>query len=153
MAPPSFTKNRGGRYDKRREEPLQRSAALRDLLRHIPDLPAKLTFAATYLCGAVYVGLKYEEWHALSERIELLSPILKATMGHALIAYLLVGDTALLELLLYPFGRRAAKDQPQCISLVNHAGMPPELLCKRRDNENSRVMVREFRNQSIPLQE
>ena len=61
--------------------------------------------------------------------------------------------SALLALLLYPFGRRAAKDQLQCIGLINHAGMPPDLLRKRRDKDNPRVTIWEFRNQSIPLQE
>ena len=56
-------------------------------------------------------------------------------------------------LLLYPFGRRAAKDQLQCIGLINHAGMPPDLLRKRRDKDNPRVTIWEFRNQSVPLQE
>ena len=74
-------------------------------------------------------------------------------MEHALTAYLLAGAAALPVLLLYPFGRRAAKDQLQCIGLINHAGMPPDLLRKRRDKDNPRVTVWEFRNQSIPLQE
>ena len=37
--------------------------------------------------------------------------------------------------------------------LVNHAGLPPDLLRKRRDKDNPRVTVWEFRNQSIPPQE
>lgn len=74
-------------------------------------------------------------------------------MEHAVTAYLFVGGLALLTLLLYPFGRRAAKDQLQCIGLINHAGMPPDLLRKRRDKDNPRVTIWEFRNQSIPLQE
>ena len=87
------------------------------------------------------------------EYIELISPILKAAMEHAVTAYLFVGGLALLTLLLYPFGRRAAKDQLQCIGLINHAGMPPDLLRKRCDKDNPRVTIWEFRNQSIPLQE
>ena len=74
-------------------------------------------------------------------------------LEHAVTAYLFVGGLALLTLLLYPFGRRAAKDQLQCIGLINHAGMPPDLLRKRRDKDNPRVTIWEFRNQSIPLQE
>lgn len=74
-------------------------------------------------------------------------------MEHAVTAYLFVGGLALLTLLLYPFGRRAAKDQLQCIGLINHAGMPPDLLRKRCDKDNPRVTIWEFRNQSIPLQE
>ena len=81
------------------------------------------------------------------------STLLKAAMEHALLAYLLAGAAVLLVLLLYPFGRRAAKDQLQCIGLINHAGMPPDLLRKHRDKDNPRVTVWEFRNQGIPLQE
>ena len=118
-----------------------------------PDLPLKLLFVALYFIGVVFVGSRQAAWRTLVGSMELLSPLLKAAMEHALTAYLLVGTAALLALLLYPFGRRAAKDQLQCIGLINHAGMPPDLLRKRRDKDNPRVTVWEFRNQSIPLQE
>jgi hypothetical protein len=53
------------------------------------------------------------------------------------------------RLLVYPFGRKAAHDQLQSIGLVNHAGMSPDLLRKRKDKDNPRVTVWEFRNQSM----
>ena len=118
-----------------------------------PDFPVKLALAALYLIGASYVCVKQAAWRTLAGNIPLISPLLKAAMEHALTAYLLAGAAVLLALLLYPFGRRAAKDQLQCIGLVNHAGVPPDLLRKRRDKDNPRVTVWEFRNQSIPLQE
>ena len=83
--------------------------------------------------------------------MELISPVLQASMTHALAAYLLVGGVALAVLLVYPFGRKAAHDQLQSIGLVNHAGMAPALLRKRRDKDNPRVTVWEFQNQSVPL--
>ena len=135
---------------------LQRRTFLRSLwqrLSGMPDFPVKLVLAALYLIGAVYVCVRQAAWRTLAGNIPLLSPLLKAAMEHALFAYLLVGAAVLLALLLYPFGRRAAKDQLQCIGLVNHAGMPPDLLHKRRDEDNPRVTVWEFRNQGIPLQE
>ena len=135
---------------------IQRRNTLRNLWQKLsgtPDFPVKLALAALYLIGAVYVCAKQAAWRTLAGNIPLLSPLLKAAMEHALLAYLLAGATALLALLLYPFGRRAAKDQLQCIGLVNHAGMPPDLLHKRRDKDNPRVTVWEFRNQGIPLQE
>ena len=122
-------------------------------LRGIPDFPVKLFFLALFLVGAVYVATKQAILREQVKHIELISPILKAAMEHAVTAYLFVGGLALLTLLLYPFGRRAAKDQLQCIGLINHAGLPPDLLRKRRDKDNPRVTVWEFRNQSIPLQE
>ena len=136
-------------------------------LRGIPDFPVKLFFLALYLVGAGYVATKQVTLREQVKHIELISPILKAAMEHAVTAcsilkaamehavtaYLFVGGMALLALLLYPFGRRAAKDQLQCIGLINHAGLPPDLLRKRRDKDNPRVTVWEFRNQSIPLQE
>lgn len=103
--------------------------------------------------GAAYVCVKQAAWRTLAGNIPLISPLLKAAMEHALTAYLLAGAAVLLALLLYPFGRRAAKDQLQCIGLVNHAGVAPDLLRKRRDKDNPRVTVWEFRNNSIPLQE
>ncbi len=135
---------------------IQRRNTLRNLWQKLsgtPEFPVKLVLAALYLMGAAYVCVKQAAWRTLAGNIPLLSPLLKAAMEHALTAYLLAGAATLPVLLLYPFGRRAAKDQLQCIGLVNHAGMPPDLLRKRRDKDNVRVTVWEFRNQSIPLQE
>ena len=141
------------REDKKK---IERRAYWHDLLRQLrgtPDFPVKLFFLALFLVGAVYVATKQAILREQVKHIELISPILKAAMEHAVTAYLFVGGLALLTLLLYPFGRRAAKDQLQCIGLINHAGMPPDLLRKRRDKDNPRVTIWEFRNQSIPLQE
>ncbi len=135
---------------------IRRRNAFRNLWQKLsgtPDFSVKLALAALYLVGAVYVCVRQVAWRTLAGNIPLLSPLLKAAMEHALLAYLLAGAAVLLVLLLYPFGRRAAKDQLQCIGLINHAGMPPDLLRKRRDKDNPRVTVWEFRNQSIPLQE
>ena len=135
---------------------IQRRNTLRNLWQKLsgtPDFPVKLVLDALYLMGASYVCVKQAAWHTLAGNIPLLSPLLKAAMEHALTAYLLAGAAALPVLLLYPFGRRAAKDQLQCIGLVNHAGVAPDLLRKRRDRDNPRVTIWEFRNNSIPLQE
>ena len=135
---------------------IQRRNTLRNLWQKLsgtPEFPVKLALAALYLIGASYVCVKQAAWRTLAGNIPLLSPLPKAAMEHALLAYLLAGAAALPVLLLYPFGRRAAKDQLQCIGLVNHAGMPPDLLRKRRDRDNPRVTIWEFRNNSIPLQE
>lgn len=141
------------REDKKK---IQRRAYLHDLFRQLrstPDFSLKLLALALFFVGAVYVAAKQAALREQVKYIELISPILKAAMEHAVTAYLFVGGMALLTLLLYPFGRRAAKDQLQCIGLVNHAGMPPDLLRKRRDKDNPRVTMWEFRNNSIPLQE
>ena len=141
------------REDKKK---IERRAYWHDLFRqlhNVPDLSLKLFALALFLVGAVYVATKQAVLREQVKHIELISPILKAAMEHALFAYLLAGAAVLLTLLLYPFGRRAAKDQLQCIGLVNHAGVAPDLLRKRRDKDNPRVTVWEFRNQSIPLQE
>ena len=135
---------------------IERRAYWHDLFRQLrstPDFSLKLFFLALFLVGAMYVATKQAVLREQVKQIELISPILEAAMEHAVTAYLFVGGMALLALLLYPFGRRAAKDQLQCIGLINHTGMPPDLLRKRRDKDNPRVTVWEFRNQSIPLQE
>ena len=135
---------------------IRRRNAFRNLWQKLsgtPDFPVKLVLAALYLMGAAYVCVKQAAWRTLAGNIPLLSPLLKAAMEHALLAYLLAGAAVLLVLLLYPFGRRAAKDQLQCIGLINHAGMPPDLLRKHRDKDNPRVTVWEFRNQGSQLQE
>ena len=131
---------------------MQRKGIWYDFRRHIPDLAVKLVFILLYLSGAVFVGTRQTAWRSLA-KMELLSPVFKSAMKHPLLSYLLVGGMALLAVLIYPFGKRTTKDQLQCVGLVNHAGMPPELLRKRRDKDNPRVTVWEFRKQSIPLQE
>ena len=141
------------REDKKK---IERRTYWHDLLRQLrgtPDFSLKLFALALFFVGAVYVAAKQVALCEQVKHIELISPILKAAMERALTAYLLVGAAVLLTLLPYPFGRQAVKDQFQCIGLVNHAGMPPDLLRKRRDKDNPRVTVWEFRNQSIPLQE
>ena len=135
---------------------IQRRTALRDACRrltHIPDISVKLALVVLYLAGTVFVGSRQAAWRTLAGNMELLSPAFRAAMEHAVPAYLLFGGIALVVLLLYPFGKQAAKDQLQSIGLINHAGIPPELLRKRRDRDNPRVTVWEFRNNSIPLQE
>ena len=129
------------REDKKK---IQHRAYWRDLWRQLcgaPDFSPMLFFVALYLIGASYVCVKQAAWRTLAGNIPLISPLLKAAMEHALFAYLLVGAAVLLALLLYPFGRRATKDQLQCIGLVNHVGLPPDLLRKRRDKDNPRVTV------------
>ena len=133
---------------------IQRRTARRNFWQRqggISALPPKLLFIPLYLAGAVFVWSRQDAISAQAGRIELISPVLQTAMTHALAAYLLVGGVALAVLLVYPFGRKAAHDQLQSIGLVNHAGMAPDLLRKRRDRDNPRVTVWEFQNQSIPL--
>lgn len=93
-------------------------------LNGTPDLTIKLALAALYLAIAIYL------W-AQQASVEI--PALKHLMRYAIAAYLLLGGAALL---LYPIGRRMARDRLQCIGLVNHAGIPPDLLHKCRDSGN-----------------
>ena len=133
---------------------IKRRAVCRNLWQQLgggPDAPVKLRFVALYLAGAVWVWSKQEAVSAYAQSVELLSPIMLTAMTHAVAAYLLLGGVALAVLLVYPFGRKATQDQLQSIGLANHAGMAPDLLRKKRDRDNPRVTVWEFRNQSIPL--
>ena len=133
---------------------IQRRTVRRDLWRRwggTSALSPKVFFIPLYLAGAAFVWSRQDTISAHAERTELISPILEAAMTHALAAYLLAGGVVLAVLLIYPFGRKAAHDQLQSIGLINHAGMAPTLLRKRRDKNNPRVMVWEFQNQSIPL--
>ena len=113
----------------------------------------KLSAVLLYLIGAVEVWRRQAAIASYAGSIELLSPIMKAGMTHAFPVYLLLAGAVLIYLLLYPFGKRMAKDQLQSIGLTNHAGMVPELLRKKRDKVHPRVTIWEFRNQSIPLAE
>lgn len=113
-------------------------------LNGTPDLTIKLALAALYLAIAIYL------W-AQQASVEI--PALKHLMRYAIAAYLLLGGAVLLALLLYPIGRRMARDRLQCIGLVNHAGIPPDLLHKCRAGGNPRVTVWEFNNRSIPIDE
>lgn len=133
---------------------IQRRTVRRDLWRRwggVSALSPKVFFIPLYLAGAAFVWNRQDAISAQAERTELISPILEAVMTHALAAYLLMGGVALAVLLIYPFGRRAAHDQLQSIGLINHAGMAPTLLRKRREKNKPNVVVWEFQNQSIPL--
>ena len=133
---------------------IQRRTVRRDLWRRwggVSALSPKVFFIPLYLAGAAFVWSRQDAISAQAERTELISPVLEAAMTHALAAYLLAGGVALAVLMVYPFGRKAAHDQLQSIGLVNHAGMAPTLLRKRRDKDNPRVTVWEFQNQSVPL--
>lgn len=133
---------------------IKRRAARRNFwagLCGTPDLPVKLLGVLLYLAGAVFVLGKQEAIRAYGESIPLLSPALLAAMTNAVPVYLFAGGFALAVLLVYPFGKRAAKDQLQSIGLTNSAGMVPELLRKKKDKEHPNVTVWEFRNQGIPL--
>lgn len=66
-----------------------------------PDLPVKLLFVALYLAGAVWVWSKQETISAFVEGVEMISPIMLATMTYAVPAYLLMGGVALAVLLVY----------------------------------------------------
>ena len=116
-------------------------------------LSLKLSAVLLYLIGAAWVWCRRATIASCAENIVLLSPVMKAGMTHAFPVYLLLGGMVLIYLLLYPFGKQMAKDQLQSIGLINHAGMVPELLRKKRDKAHPRVTIWEFRNQSIPLVE
>lgn len=71
---------------------IQRRNTLRNLWQKLsgtPDFPVKLVLAALYLMGAAYVCVKQAAWRTLAGNIPLPSPLLKAAMEHALLAYLL----------------------------------------------------------------
>ena len=91
---------------------IERRACWHDLfrqLRNVPDLLLKLFFLALFLVGAVYVATKQTALREQVKHIELISPILKAAMEHAVTAYLFVGGMALLALLLIPLADEQRK--------------------------------------------
>ena len=133
---------------------IKRRAARRNFwagLCSTPDLPVKLLGVLLYLAGAVFVLGKQEAIRAYGESIPLMSPVFLAAMRNAVPVYLFAGGVALAVLLIYPFGKRAAKDQLQSIGLANRAGQVPELLRKRRDKAHPNVTIWVFRDQGIPL--
>lgn len=119
----------------------------------VSGLSVKLALAAVYLAGAAWAWSKQDEATAFADTFVVPSPMAEAICNNLLAAYLMAGAVGLLALLLYPFGRKAAHDQLQSIGLANRAGMSPDLLRKRKDKDNPRVTVWEFRNQSIPITE
>ncbi len=114
-------------------------------------LSFKILLAAAYLAGALFVYNRQDAIRAYGESIPLMSPVFLAVMQNAVPIYLIAGEIALTVLLVYPFGKRAAQDQLQSIGLVNHTGLAPELLRKRRDKAHPNVTIWVFRDQGIPL--
>ena len=116
------------------------------------EVALKLLAIVFYLAGADWVAIKQSGFKTSAENMELISPMFRAMMTNAVLAYLLIGAAALAIVFVYPFGRKAAHDQLFSIGLVNHAGMAPELLHKRRDEKNPKAVIWVFRNHGIPLQ-
>lgn len=132
----------------------------RDFWRSFPlglvdlsDLPLKVPWVGVYLIGAVWIWGKRKDALELLERAPLVSPVMEALLRNIFPAYLLLGALALVVLMLYPIGRKAAEDDLQRVGLVNHAGEAPRLLRKRRDMEHPNVTIWEFDNRGIPLKE
>lgn len=79
------------REDKKK---IERRAYWHDLLRQLrgtPDFPVKLFFHALFLVGAVYVATKQAILREQVKHIELISPILKAAMEHAVCSIPAIG--------------------------------------------------------------
>ena len=122
-------------------------------LLDLSDLPLKVPWAGVYLVGAIWIWGKRKAALGLLESAPLVSPIMEALLRNIFPAYLLLGALALVVLMLYPIGRKAAEDDLQRVGLVNHAGEAPRLLRKRRDMEHPNVTIWEFDNRGIPLKE
>lgn len=132
----------------------------RDFWRSFPlglidtsDLSLKAPWAGVYLVGAVWIWGKREAALELLKNAPLTSPTMEILLKHIFPSYLLLGALALVALILYPMGRKAAEDELQRVGLTNHAGDAPRLLRKRRDTEHPQIAVWEFDNRGIPLKE
>ena len=132
----------------------------RDFWRSFPlglvdlsDLPLKVPWAGVYLVGAIWIWGKRKDALGLLESAPLVSPIMEALLRNIFPAYLLLGALALVVLMLYPIGRKAAEDDLLRVGLVNHSGEAPRLLRKRRDMEHPNVTIWEFDNRGVPLKE
>ena len=132
----------------------------RDFWRSFPlglvdlsDMPLKAPWVGVYLIGAVWIWSKRKDALGLLESAPLVSPVMDALLRNIFPAYLLLGALALVVLMLYPIGRKAAEDDLQRVGLVNHAGEAPRLLRRRRDMEHPNVTIWEFDNRGVPLKE
>ena len=134
---------RTGRRDFWRSFPLS--------LVDLSDLPLKVPWAGVYLVGAIWIWGKRKDALGLLENAPLVSPIMEVLLQNIFPAYLLLGALALVVLILYPIGRKAAEDDLQRVGLVNHSGEAPRLLRRRRDIEHPNVTIWEFDNRGVPL--
>ena len=132
----------------------------RDFWRSFPlglvdlsDLPLKVPWAGVYLVGAIWTWGKRQDALGLLESAPLVSPIMETLLRNIFPAYLLLGALALVVLMLYPIGRKAAEDDLLRAGLVNHTGDAPRLLRRRWDAEYSNVTIWEFDNRGVPLKE
>lgn len=120
---------------------------------HSSNIHRKLVTITLYIIGAIYICLRQTAWRTMADEVELLSPLFRLIMLHALAVYLLAGAATWLVLRTYPFGKRKARERFLCIGLKNHTGIPPELRCKRIDTDHPRITIWEFDGASIPLDE
>ena len=115
------------------------------------SLLLKAVALAAYLVGLIYVWSNHTQIAALSDGVELISPVMEAALHHCTEVYAIGVGIGLIRLLVYPFGKRMAQDQLTSIGLVNHTGTAPELRRKRRDPDHPNVTIWVFRNYGIPL--
>ena len=113
---------RNEKYDRRRRR------ERRDFLRGFPltlfdgpGLAVKLPIVALYPLGAVWVWGQQEQAVVLAQGSDLISPVLRLILENIFPAYLIIGGAALLILLCYPIGRKAAEEELHRVGLVNHA--------------------------------
>lgn len=116
------------------------------------DNAAKFIMLLCFLIGAVIIALKQDAWNAAAENAVMLSPMVKSMMSNLLLVYLVAGGIIVVALMCCADKRRV-RAQFESIGLTNHAGMTPVLLRKYQERNHSQIIIWEFRNYSIPLEE
>ena len=113
--------------------------------------PVKLIFIVLYILGAILIRSAQADIAAVTERIELISPMAEFAAKNIFATYLIGGGIAVTILMLIPLGRRTVQEQLRSVGLVNHSDEAPELKRRTKDKANPRISIWEFTSQGIPL--
>lgn len=116
------------------------------------EMVMAMVIATLFVVGAAFILAYQGQINAMLENMTELSPVAKMMLSHAGLSYLVVGS-GIMAVIVSGSIRHRTRIQLECVGLTNHAGISPALWWKHPDRQNPRLMIWEFWNPSIPVEE
>ena len=136
---------------------IRRKVARRELFGYLlppgNDSGGKIALAILYIALAVYLLICLLVNKAKSADGGMLAQIMVNALSDIIPMYLLIGGIALAVYWFIPHDRKDVQEDLISIGLVNSASTPPYLRRRRRDKDNPDVVIWEFSNYGIPLED
>lgn len=116
------------------------------------EMVMAMVIATLFVVGAAFILAYQAQINVMLENMTELSPVAKMMLSHAGLSYLVVGS-GIMAVIVSGSIRHRTRIQLECVGLTNHAGISPALWWKHPDRQNPRLMIWEFWNPSIPVEE